>query len=718
MNEYIDGDWIYDIETYPNIFTFTLIRSDGEMHFTFEISDRKNESDKLFTCLKSLMNKKRRLVGFNNKGFDYPVVHEIFNNYLKAERRNKVYVPTAEEIYDLAQRQIASFKGEFGHTIKADDELIKQVDLFKIYHFDNKAKSTSLKMLEFNMRSNNIEDLPFPVGMHLDDEQKDVLIKYNLHDVKETLKFYQKSMPALHLRATLTEKYGVDFTNHNDTKIGKDYFIMELEKASPGCCYSFEKGKRKMNQTHRPFIMIKDCLFDYYDFKQPAFVAVFEWFKKQRITETKGVFSDIQEHLLGDVAKYAELETKRKRFKGEPTEQEKALFKIEHPMGWIEEQELKGTYVVKNPDGTKTKKNKVSYWGCWRVATTLNVVIDGFRFDFGTGGIHGSISGKVAKENRKYKIKDADVSSMYPNIAISNRVYPKHLGEMFCDIYQDVYNQRKSYAKNTPENAVMKLALNGVYGDSNNKFGPFYDPQYTMTITINGQLSLCLYAEKLMTIPGLKLIQVNTDGVTVALPRDYEDEYNRISKEWQDQVKLELEFADYSTMIIRDVNNYIALYTNGKVKRKGAYQYEDLGWHQNQGGLVIPMAAEAAMMGKSTVEEFIKNHSNKWDFLLRTKVPRNSKLVLVMEDGSEQPQQNICRYYPSKAGGKLVKLMPALAGKEDQGDRRLGIDKEWNVKTCNNIDNFTFDDVDYDYYIAEANKLLVGAPAEKQEVED
>jgi len=48
-----------------------------------------------------------------------------------------------------------------------------------------------------------------------------------------------------------------------------------------------------------------------------------------------------------------------------------------------------------NPDILKKPKKvrvaKKSYWGCWKVADTLNVVVDGFRFDFGTGGIHGSL---------------------------------------------------------------------------------------------------------------------------------------------------------------------------------------------------------------------------------------------------------------------------------------------------------------------------------------
>ena len=33
--------FIYDIETYPNIFTFTLIREDGKWLKSFEVSARK-----------------------------------------------------------------------------------------------------------------------------------------------------------------------------------------------------------------------------------------------------------------------------------------------------------------------------------------------------------------------------------------------------------------------------------------------------------------------------------------------------------------------------------------------------------------------------------------------------------------------------------------------------------------------------------------------------
>jgi hypothetical protein len=77
---------------------------------------------------------------------------------------------------------------------------------------------------------------------------------------------------------------------------------------------------------------------------------------------------------------------------------------------------------------------------------------------------------------------------------------------------------------------------------------------------------------------------------------------------------------------------------------------------------------------------------------------------MVMDDGTEVPQQNICRYYPCNSGGKLVKIMPPLEG--DVEERRLSIDKEWSVQTCNDMDDFK-DDINYQYYIQEAQKLIM-----------
>lgn len=554
--KWFEGDWIFDIETYPNCFTFATVYSNGKGMRAFEISDRKNEVEELLDFFRKVKGAGHRFVGFNNNGFDYPVIHYILQKARKVHGTEKKLKVTAKELYDVAMKLINSGKeNKFGSAIKEKDVIIPQVDLFKVHHFDNKARATSLKMLEYNMRSNDIEDLPFPVGMTLNDEQKDTLIKYNKHDVSETLKFYWYSFENLKLRKDLTEQFGFDCTNFNDTKIGKELFIRTLEKEAPGCCYTKTEFGREVRQTKRDKIVIKDCLFSYIKFDRPEFQAVHKWFQNQVITETKGVLSDLLEHELGDVAKYAEMVIKKKKLSDPvdkknkryvPTEDVIEKLRKEYPLGWLEEKELK------SPKGAK------SYYWCWNVAETLNVLINGFRYDYGVGGIHGATQGTIRSTDSR-KIRTLDVKSYYPNMAIANQIHPKHLGKTFCKVYADLYEQRSAAPKDSAANAALKLALNGVYGDSNNEFSPLLDPAYTMSITIGGQLSLCMLMEKLIDHCNARIIMCNTDGFEYVIDVDKFEEADKWVKWWEDLTKLQMEGATYSAMFIRDVNSYVAI---------------------------------------------------------------------------------------------------------------------------------------------------------------
>ena len=605
-------NYIYDIETFPNVFLAAFEHAEIPIRLMFEISDRRNDSKQLIYFLHYLKETNAKLIGFNNLGFDYPVLHQFI----------KMGKSDAHTLYQKAQSIFESQDSEdrWTHQVYPADRHIEQIDLFKIHHFDNKARSTSLKALEFNMRSDTIEDLPFKPGTVLSPDQIDTLRHYNEHDVKQTKVFYTRSLDMIRFREELSMKYGRDFMNHNDTKIGKDYFVMKLEEAGIDC-YEYGRSGRTPRQTKRPVIRLKDAILPWIKFEQPEFQRVLNWLKQQEITETKGVFKDL-------------------------------------------------------------------------VATVL-----GFDFVFGTGGIHGSVESRIIESDDDHVIIDLDVSSYYPNLAIVNEFYPEHLGKTFCAIYKNLYEQRKQYDKKSAENAMLKLALNGVYGDSNNQFSVFYDPLFTMKITLNGQLLLCLLAENLMKIPNLELIQINTDGLTVRVHEAFKDEVQVVREQWQTMTGLTLEDATYKTMFIRDVNNYVAVKTDGSVKRKGAYEYIT-GWHQNAGGLVIPKVAEKVLVEGAPIRKTVTEWPDKMDFMLRTKVPRSSYL-----QWGEQKAQNISRYYIAKEGKPLFKWMPPLKGKTEW--RKIAVESGWNVQVCNDINDATLP-VDYEYYIKEVEKLVLG----------
>lgn len=617
-------DYIYDIETFPNVFTMAMTHVKSGIRWSFEISPWRDDSREIIDIMYYLKSQNARMIGFNNLGFDYPVLHTLI----------RMGRASANILYQKAMAIIGSQNEEgnerWVHQVYASDRIVEQIDLFKIHHFDNKARSTGLKALEFNMRSSSIEDLPFPVGTELTQDQVPILKKYNAYDVEQTKKFYYETLDMIRFREELTLKYNRDFMNHNDTKIGKDYFIMKLEEAGVSC-YEFSQNGRTPKQTLRPVIHLREAILPWIEFMSPEFNRVLDWLKAQSITETKGVFKD------------------------------------------------------------------------------LTATVNGFTFVFGLGGIHGSVENQNIESDDNYVIVDLDVASFYPNLAISNGFYPTHLGATFVSIYRHLFEQRKQYPKKSAENAMLKLALNGVYGDSNNRFSVFYDPLFTMSITLNGQLLICLLAEQLMQIHGLQMVQVNTDGMTVRVPRDQLHKIDQVRETWQTRTRLQLEEAVYSRMFIRDVNNYLAEYEKGGVKRKGAYEY-DLEWHQNASALVVPKVAEKVLLEGVGIRETLEAWPDIMDFMIRVKVPRSGYLTYEhqKEWGDTQfPIQNTTRYYVAKSGMNLFKWLPPLRGKTEW--RRFAVESGWGVEICNDLNDqsHTRLPIDFDYYVQEIEKICL-----------
>lgn len=622
-------DYIYDEETYPNFFSIGMKCATTGDRWTYEISDRINQTGELLAFMTVICGQGGRLVGFNNVGFDYPVLHLLLKN------------PTATyaDLYNKAMSIInTDWNDRFSNMVWESDVIIPQIDLFKIHHFDNSNRRTSLKQIEFALRMDSIQDLPFPPGTILTDEQKDITLHYMQHDIDATHEFYLHTVKQIEFRDTLSVKYDHNFMNYNDTKIGKQYFIMQLEKLLPGSCYHKVAGRKEPRQTPRPQIVLADAVFPYVRFRRPEFKRICDYFRSQTISQTKGVFDD------------------------------------------------------------------------------LTCEINGFEFVFGLGGIHGSVSARTVCSDDESVLIDLDVASYYPNLAIANRVFPAHLGVQFCDIYKDLYEQRKATSKKDPINAMLKLALNGVYGDSNSRFSPFYDPLYTMTITINGQLLLCMLAESLIDIAGLELIQINTDGLTVKINRKLVPLLESVAASWEKMTGLVLESVEYNRMFIRDVNNYIGEYTDGTLKSKGAYQHDapadrkPTGWHQNLSSLVVAKAAEAALVRGENIESFITSHPDPFDFMCFAKVPGGSHLVVFPDGGDDIQIQSKSRYYYSKNGFNIMKIMPPLPKQikvnPDAPDRRFAIPgtKLFKVNIANEYT--PPDDIDFSWYIKEAHKLV------------
>lgn len=171
-------------------------------------------------------------------------------------------------------------------------------------------------------------------------------------------------------------------------------------------------------------------------------------------------------------------------------------------------------------------------------------------------------------------------------------------------------------------------------------------------------------------INDLTMLQVNTDGITVKIKRNDIDLYYSICKEWENYTKLTLEYVEYSKMIIRDVNNYIAVKTKADLnsyekdgysikgcKYKGAFEIVK-DYHKDNSFKIIPFALSEFFVKGIPVEETIKNHNDIYDFCGRQKFKGGDYGTISNIIGDkiviEQQQKNV-RYYVSNKGSSFIK---------------------------------------------------------------
>lgn len=715
-------DYIYDIEVLPNVFTCTVMQVKSGKFKEFEISPRKNGIKKFVSWINKRRINNDRMVGFNNIHYDYPVIHHILTelrDYTGAKALTEAIYKKSKAIINDSNRGL-----KFAHTIWDNQHLVAQLDLFKIHHFDNPARSTSLKRLQFNMRLKSIQEFGIPFDEPvLRPSIIKRLMKYNRHDVSTTKSFMDFSLNQIKFREELTAEYGRDCMNHNDTKIGEDYLVSQIrDRIGEDVLYTIdeETGKRKKRGTPRKVIPIKDIIFDYIKFDTPEFQAVLDKLNGMKMFVINGKFH-WNEH-----DKYHEFYAKLKEVKAALRFAKKELKKWEKDsVQWL-----------KFKEDIDMMDHMMEKYADHHVICD----IDGFTFEFGKGGLHGSRSKAVYISNKTHVIKDVDVAGFYPDLGFKNELYPEHLTKGFCTIYGELPKQRALHVKGTSGNKLFKLAGNGSYGKTNSKYSVLFDPKYMVATTINGQLMLAMLWEKLRTIDGIEIVQANTDGITFYIDRKQLKLASAICNQWQRDTMMVLEHVTYDKMFIRDVNNYMAVYMDGNIKTKGAYVYktlyhdkgmntDDVEWHKNHSMIIVQKAAEAELVHGIPASKFIMDHDNIYDFFLCTNVNRTDQLMIGegvipaigkrTDDNYIPPEldpineeiQRVSRYLVGTKGGLLTKKMKPKVGiydAEGKYDRFTSINAGQRVTIHNDIESEDVNDYDinYQFYVDEANKLI------------
>ena len=624
---------IYDIETLKELFLVVIYNPESDVTYEFQVSRWTNQLDSFVRFTEQY--DEHYWVGYNNLRFDSQVVEYIIKNYDKWHELSgldicaKIAQKAADTIHDANYDVFPEYKEEWLS--------LKQIDLFKVNHYDNKNRMVSLKRLEFEMDLENIEEMP----IHHTKEnmtQDDIALTtdYCKNDVMATYEFYKvtigdtehplyKGNNQIELREDIYEEFGIPCLNYSDSKIG-DEMIKKYYCQEKGIQYN-ELPKKGF---FRKEIEIRKCIADYVVFQTPELQAFLKRMKKTVL----GLQDDFKESI----------------------------------------EFYNNTY------------------------------------SFMKGGLHTENKPKVFEADDEIKILDWDVSSYYPAIIINNGRYPQHLGKEFLRGYKQMFDKRlelKPLAKKDKKIAgivgALKLAVNSVYGKSSDMQNWIYDRQLTMFTTITGELSLMMLIEA-YELNDIHVISANTDGVTIMVTNDLMDKMHEINKWWMELTSYELERTDYQKIIFSTVNDYLAVKTNGEIKKKGDF-LTDFELHKNKSARIVPIALQHFYTNDVPVATTICNHTNIYDFCLRQKASKDFHYEGHSKE-NKTVYNKLIRYYVSGTGEKLLKVKnpECTTNAADVSQVEAG---EWVMTVCNhlNIDH-PLDNINHAYYIEKAERII------------
>jgi hypothetical protein len=616
------NNWVMDYETLSNCFVGCFISHNSNETKVFKSTKFDNDHADLIAFLEDNIKNNQWHISYNGLAFDSQITEHILDN--KSYLLKKSGEEFAIYIFNYAQSVINKSRNKEFLDYPSWRLSIKQLDIFKLNHWDNPAKSSSLKWIQYSMDWFNIKEMPIHYTTHIDTvDQVSEIVSYCINDVESTKAILHLSKEQIMLRNSLSKEYDLDLYSASEPRISKELFAHFLSDT-----LKWDKKELKSKRTYRDSIVLKDCILPNITFKTPVFNKLLEFFNSKIITETKG-----------------------------------------------------------------SLKYSLDY--------------KGVKTEYGLGGIHGAREAGIYEAKDGMTIMTSDVTSFYPNLAIENNFSPKHLPQKeFLELYKWFFEERKLIPKKDPKNYVYKIILNSTYGLSNDANSFLYDPKFTMRITINGQLQLSMLYEMLSEgIPeGIPLMQ-NTDGLEMMIPTDKIDLYYEICSNWEKLTRLQLEHDQYQKLILRDVNNYIAVYKNGKTKCKGFFEFDNLALHKNKSFLIIPKAVYAYLVDGIKPEDYLTNNQNIMDYCAGIKSKGEwyyETRCLDVDNNNESylkktKLQKINRYFISTNGIKIVKCHPD--GREIQVEAG-----KWKQTVYNNINELkvnSFDEyhIDISYYL-------------------
>lgn len=657
---------VVDIETLRKQFLYMAYDVQLDEWVYYGVWEGYNTLDKLYKHYEMLRRENYHQVGFNTLSFDAQVMEYILRNIQNWHHK------TNEEILSLIYNKSQNIINDNNHGLfppyREHELFVPQIDLFKIAHYDNENKRTSLKWLEFMMDMPSLESMPIEHNKeNLTADERREIIKYCKNDIESTYTFYKymrgqvehdfyKGKDKIQDRIDLIDELELptEFINYSDVKIGDELnkrTYCKLTNKTPKQLYELKRARRPTKK-----FTFGDAIPEYVKFTTTPFIEFYERIKKDRV-RLDNVEQEYKFQYNGTIYTIA---------RGGIHSNESYRTIIPRENEYLRDADVGAQY----PQAIKKRGLYPSHLGPkWTEVCNMN----------------------IAKKD----------------------IY-KQAGKNTTD---DTVKR-----KNKSLETMMKYALNGgLFGKTIERTNWQYAPEVGLYCTIGNQFEILMLIEQ-MEINNIHCISANTDGIVCLFDKELNDKYYEICHIWEsivgNSVEGKLEYQDYSKLVQEGVNSYYAIKPTKKLLKNDKEYWEQpevklkgrLNWetelHMNNSKDLSRIERKALhdyFVKDIPVDVTIRNEKNIYMFCIGLKASRNYRFEAISE--TNDIYTRVLRYIVTIEGKKLLKIKNDDV--ETNGAKITRMAGGQLVTVVNQIfDDHReyFDSINYDYYISGASE--------------
>ena len=299
---------VYDIEIFPNVFLCGIKNTENKKIVNLEISERRNDLDKLIKIFHRIKNPvkwndnyntsqvipgKYIYCGYNNIHYDNPIINYIITNQEELFSSSRDII--CNNLFNLSQEIVSSNETEFKSWHKWKYMLyFDTLDLLTMLY--SQKLRVGLKEMQVTMQYPNVQEYEGKFDEFLPIDQIDKAVEYNINDINSTEELLYRCKPDIDLRIAIENEYGVKVLNKDGVNIGMKIITQKyLEKT--GLTWNDIKDLRNPCDI----IDLNSVILPIINFKTPLLQNILLELKQQKVSPGRKGY---EKHFLLDNLEY------------------------------------------------------------------------------------------------------------------------------------------------------------------------------------------------------------------------------------------------------------------------------------------------------------------------------------------------------------------------------------------------------------------------------